>query len=114
MFSFGLFSTHLPFIVIGIVSFASMAYAYLNPFAFIEKTDQNSIIHDVEISENKTDSSIDFFDANDQFNAFIDKHDNEDKRIPVVVLSLLPKPDKPPLGEFHSFPFIARPPPFLS
>jgi hypothetical protein len=114
MFSFGLFSTHIPFIVIGIVSFVSMAYAYLNPLAFVEKTEQISITHDVEINEINKESSIDFFDANDSFNAFIDNQDKEDKKIPFVVFSLFPKPDKPLLGGFHSFPFIARPPPFLS
>lgn len=113
MFSFGLFSTHLPFLVIGIVSFASMAYAYFNPNALVEKENQNTISFDVEDHENKIDSAINFYEADDQFHAVINQKPGKPTPLHGLISIILPKPDKPTLGEYHFYTFFARPPPSL-
>lgn len=113
MFSFGLFSTHLPFIVIGIVSFASMAYAYLNPGALVEKENQNTLSLDFEVHENIINSAINFYEADVQFHAVINKKPGKLTPLYGLISIISPKPDKPPLGEYHFYTFFARPPPSL-
>jgi hypothetical protein len=112
MFSFGLFSTHLPFILIGIVSFISMGYAH---FYKAEKQIDKVVKISFEERLSSLHATANYYGSNyDQDNS-CDCPEKKSFEVLFVKTSHLPPQEGIPLlTNDLIFQFFARPPPVIS
>jgi len=111
---FGLFSTHLPFVIVGLVYLASVGIVSVQRLANSFSAEDDT----VEISS----QNLTYSENNDHLLAFqlpdyqqlqsalIAEQEGLDHSIPEILIKLFTVSEPPPCG-FHSGEFFIRPPP---
>jgi hypothetical protein len=112
---FGLFSTHLPYILVGVIYFATFAFASLqalkNEVVEEKQENQTHIIGDRIESLQHTD--VYFFDDAPQDYSESSEPSGLQNQPPATVIKLFTSPELP-VSFFHPGQLLIRPPPVLA
>lgn len=115
MFFFGLFSTHLPYILVGVIYFASFAFASLQAMkAGVLEEQHEEQSNEIRVQpQNSGFADVFFFDDNLQDCSEPIAPSGLLKLPPATVIKFLTGFD-PPVSSFHPGQLFVRPPPVLA
>jgi hypothetical protein len=115
MFFFGLFSTHLPYILVGVIYFASFAFASLQALkneVVEEKQETENLIIRVH-TESLHHADVYFFDDAPEVCSEAKEFNGLQKLPPATVIKFFTG-SEPPVSSLHPGQLFVRPPPAIA